>query len=134
MCNYKNNGVTRFTADAIAEKLCRDTQMTRLSVKTPLGDIVAEVSTDSSYPGVWVTLHREGESYVLTLALVEYTATETDLEAPAIITRVWADVEQEEHTDRVIHTGLREVSTCGGSKNEGEASNENLSGNPRTGH
>lgn len=104
-CNYKNNGVTRFTADAITEKLCHETQKTRLSVKTPLGDIVAEASTDSDNPGVWVSLHHDGEDYEPTLALVEYTATEADQEGPALITRVWSDGQREDYTDRVVHTG-----------------------------
>lgn len=43
-CTYKNNGVTRFTADAVAEKLVRETKKSRLSIETPMGDIVAEVS------------------------------------------------------------------------------------------
>lgn len=51
-CNYKNNGVTRFAADAIAEKLCHGAQKTRLSVKTPLGDIAAVASTDPDNPGI----------------------------------------------------------------------------------
>lgn len=77
-CNYKNNGVTRFAADAIAEKLCHGAQKTRLSVKTPLGDIAAVASTDPDNPGIWVLLHKPGEEYEPTLALVEYTKDEAD--------------------------------------------------------
>lgn len=105
-CGNTNNGVTRFTADAIAEKLCREAQKVRMSVKTPLGEIVAEAGGGSEYPGIWVSLHKPGEEYEPTLAMVEYTATEADYEKPAIITRVWADTKQDEYTDRVIHTGL----------------------------
>ena len=106
-CNYKNNGVTRFAADAIAEKLCHGAQKTRLSVKTPLGDIAAVASTDPDNPGIWVLLHKPGEEYEPTLALVEYTKDEADhLGRSALITRVWGDVEQDEYTDRVLHTGL----------------------------
>ncbi len=78
----------------------------RITVKTPLGDIVAEASTDSDNPGVWVSLHQDGEDYEPTLALVEYTATEADREDPQLITRVWGDGQQEDYTDRVVHTGL----------------------------
>lgn len=91
---------------ATAEKLGRETPKTRLSVKTPLGDIVAEASTDPDNPGVWVSLHQDGEDYEPTLALVEYTADEGDMSKSALITRVWRDTEQDEYTDRVVHTGL----------------------------
>ena len=105
-CNYKNNGVTRFTADAIAEKLSREAVKTRLSVKTPVGDIVAEASGSSEYPGIWISLHQPGEDYEPSLALVEFTSSEADVEGSALITRVWGDGQQEEYTDRVVHTGL----------------------------
>jgi len=107
-CNYKNNGVTRFAADAIAEKLCCEAQKVRMSVKTPLGDIVAEPSTDPENPGIWVWLHQPEKDYEPALALVEYTKDEADRRRPALITRVWGDAEQDEYTDRVVHTGLRE--------------------------
>lgn len=107
-CNYKNNGVTRFTADAIAEKLSHEAQKVRMSVKTPLGDIVAEPSTDPENPGIWVSLHQPEKDYEPALALVEYTKDEADRRRPALITRVWGDAEQDEYTDRVVHTGLRE--------------------------
>lgn len=106
-CNYKNNGVTRFAADAIAEKLCHEAQKVRLSVKTPLGDIAAVASADPDNPGIWVSIHKPGEEYEPTLALVEHTKDEADhLGRSALITRVWGDVEQDEYTDRVLHTGL----------------------------
>ena len=105
-CNYKNNGVTRFTADAIAAKLSREAVKTRLSVKTPVGDIVAEASGSSEYPGIWISLHQPGEDYEPSLALVEFTSSEADVEGSALITRVWGDGQQEEYTDRVVHTGL----------------------------
>jgi len=78
----------------------------RITVKTPLGDIVAEASSDSDNPGVWISLHRDGEDYESTLALVEYTATEADQKGPQLITRVWGDAQQEDYTDRVVHSGL----------------------------
>lgn len=105
-CNYKNNGVTRFTADAIAEKLSNEAWKVRPVIKTPMGDIVVEASTDSDNPGVWISFHRDEEEYEPTLVLVEYTATEADHKGPAIITRVWGEAENGEYTDRVIHTGL----------------------------
>ena len=71
-----------------------------------LGDIVAEASGSSEYPGIWISLHQPGEDYEPSLALVEFTMTEADVEGPALITRVWGDGKQEEYTGRVVHTGL----------------------------
>lgn len=98
--------MTRFAADAIAEKLCHEAQKARLSIKTPLGDIVAEPSADPDNPGVWVSLHRDGEDYEPQLALVEYTADEGDQEEPALITRVWGDAQREDYTDKIVHFGF----------------------------
>lgn len=76
-----------------------------ISVKTPIGDIVAEKSGDYlNYPGVYVSLQREDCD--LTLALVEYTTTEADAASPSLITRVWGRAEQEDYTDRIIHSGF----------------------------
>ena len=55
-CNYRNNGVTRFATDAIAEKLCGEAQKKHMTVKTPLGDIVVEASTDAQER--WLPAHR----------------------------------------------------------------------------
>lgn len=90
---------------------CEALRRTRLSAKTPLGDIVAEASTDPENPGIWILLQRPGEEYDPTLALVEYTKDEAENPGrSALITRVWGDVEQDEYTDRILHTGLMEVS------------------------
>lgn len=105
-CNYKNNGVTRFAADAIAEKLCGEIQKSHLTVKTPLGDIVAEESADPDNPGVWVSLRQFIEDRTLRLALVEYTADEADVEGQTVITRVWQNARSDEYTNRIIHVGL----------------------------
>lgn len=105
-CNYRNNGVTRFAADAIAEKLCGEAQKSCLTVKTPLGDIVAEESADPDNPGVWVSLRQFIEDRTLRLALVEYTADEADVEGQTVITRVWQNARSDEYTNRIIHVGL----------------------------
>ncbi len=107
-CNYRNNGVTRFAADAIAEKLCGEAQKKRLMVKTPLGEIVAEASTDPDNPGVWVSLYQFIEDRMLRLALVEYTADEADVDGHAIITRIWQNAKADEYTNRIIHEGFGE--------------------------
>lgn len=105
-CNYKNNGVTRFAAEAIAEKLCKEAAKTRILATTPLGDIIAEVNADSNNPGIWVYLRRSDKNAEPTLALIEYTSTEADLGNPAIITRIWSDLGDLYYTERVVHTGL----------------------------
>lgn len=105
-CNYKNNGVTRFTADAVAEKLCKEAKNLHIAARTPLGDIIAEVSPDYRKPGIWVYLRRSGKNSEPTLALIEYTSTEADLGNPAIITRIWSDLGDVYYTERVVHTEL----------------------------
>lgn len=107
-CNNRNNGVTRFAADAIAEKLCGEAPKKRLMVKTPLGHIMAEASTDPDNPGVWVSLYQFIEDRVLRLALIEYTADEADVDGHAIITRIWQNAKADEYTNRIIHEGFEE--------------------------
>lgn len=107
-CNYRNNGVTRFAADAIAEKLCGEAQKKHMMVKTPLGDIVVEASADPDNPGVWVSLSRFIEDHVLRLALIDCTTDEADVDGPAIITRIWQNAKADEYTNRIIHEGFGE--------------------------
>jgi hypothetical protein len=75
-------------------------------IYTPLGKIVVHIERAGEYPGIWIDLRREGHQVDAPLALVEYTATEGDLDEPAIITRIWDDVGQEEHQTRVVHSGI----------------------------
>lgn len=82
--------------------------MEKMTVKTPLGTLVVYQSGDPEYPGVYIDLKREGSDCDAPLAMVEYTATEGDLSDPAIITRTWDDVRQEEHQTRVVHRGIEE--------------------------
>lgn len=82
--------------------------MNEIVVCTPIGDIVVTKSTDSDYPGVYIDIRRPGCDCDAPLAMVEYTDTESDLEAPAIITRVWNDVRREEYETRVVHEGVNE--------------------------
>lgn len=82
--------------------------MNEIVVNTPLGQIVVKPSTDSDYPGVYIDLRRPGCDCDAPLAMVEYTATEVDLEKPAIITRAWDDTRCEEYHTRVVHSGIEE--------------------------
>lgn len=110
-----SSGAAMPTSPHSAEELNEACQMacdalrrTRLSAKTPLGDIVAEASTDPENPGIWISLQRPGEEYDPTLALVEYTKDEADNQGrSALITRVWGNVERDEYTDRIVHSRLQ---------------------------
>lgn len=79
-----------------------------IRVETPLGTLVAKLSgfTAEGYPGIVIELVREKSS--LTLALIEFINTEADLEEGQgyIITRVWGEGENDEYTDRIVHTGI----------------------------
>lgn len=80
----------------------------KLNIETPLGTLVVYQSGDPEYPGVYIDLKRKGCDCDAPLAMVEYTASEGDLGVPAIITRVWDDVRQEDHQTRVVHSGIEE--------------------------
>ena len=83
--------------------------MEEMTVKTPLGTLVVKASTDSDYPGVYIDLRRPGCDCDAPVAMVEVTSTEADLdEKPALITRVWDNVNEEDHRTRVVHSGIEE--------------------------
>lgn len=79
-------------------------------VETPLGAIIARASDDPANPGVWVDLRRPDVDQNLNLTLMEFTQDESDLPEgqPNIITRVWANGQNSEYTDRHIHQGIEE--------------------------
>ena len=81
-----------------------------LRVETPLGAIIARVSDDLDHPGIWVDLRRSDADQDLNLALMEFTKDESDLPEGQsnIITRVWANGQNSEYTDRHIHQGIEE--------------------------
>jgi hypothetical protein len=58
---------------------------TRTEVETPLGIIVAEVSGDSDYPGVWLSFRANGDTYERTIALLEAESPES------VALKVWTD-------------------------------------------
>lgn len=83
--------------------------MEEMTVKTPLGTLVVRASTDPHNPGVYIDLCRPGCDCDAPVAMVEVTQSEADLDGkPALITRVWDDVNEEEYRTRVLHTGIEE--------------------------
>lgn len=81
-----------------------------LSVDTPLGTIVVNAATDPEHPGVYIELHRSGIGCDMPLAMVEFSADDTDFSEGEqyIVTRVWSDASQEDYTDRLVHKGVED--------------------------
>lgn len=93
----------------VEETVCIDAEEKKqIIVETPLGSLVIYQSGDPEYPGVYIDLRREGFDLDAPLAMVEYTPDEGDLKEPAIVTRVWDDVREEDHQTRVVHSGIEE--------------------------
>lgn len=63
---------------------------TRTEVDTPLGTIIAEVSGDEDYPGVWLSFRKNGENYVRTVALLEAESCDS------VALKVWRDERENE--------------------------------------
>jgi len=61
------------------------THTARIEVGTPLGDIIAEVSGDSYYPGVFLSFRANGDTYERTIALMEASAPDT------VDIKIWKD-------------------------------------------
>ena len=65
----------------------------RLVIETPLGaNISAELSTDPTYPGIYLDVTGRQDT-----ALLEYTDTERELRL-----LVWSDREKEDYTNKFI--------------------------------
>lgn len=104
-------------ADAI-DSLLREWAKKTIEVETPLGTLVAhESGWGEEYPGFFIDLRREinGRPVDCSLALVEYTSTEADVEDKGIlVTRAYsADKRQDARqypddpdapSHRVIHS------------------------------
>ena len=79
----------------------------KLLIETPFGTLVAYASVDPEYPGIYIDLRREGMDCDMPVALVEYTETEVFCSnKPVLITRVWADAEDQDYTERVVHENI----------------------------
>lgn len=73
---------------------CGRSRDNTVSAETPFGTIVAEVCAESNYPGVCVTLEREGE-VLADLLLADYSILDDVLSL-----RVWSDIMKEDYTHR----------------------------------
>lgn len=83
--------------------------MEEMTMNTPLGTLVVKASTDSQNPGVYIDLRRSGCECDAPIAMVEVTKDEADLGGkPALITRVWDNVNEEDYRTRVVHSGIEE--------------------------
>jgi len=95
---YSGTGITDMFAED--KKLCTDTK---------LGQLIAYTGGDPEYPGIFIDVKRgNAEGPVL---LVEYTATEnmpSNTLPPSIISKVWGDTTDENHTDAVVSEKLEE--------------------------
>lgn len=57
----------------------------RTEVETPLGLIIAEVSGDENYPGIWLSFKANSDDYERTIALFEVEAR------GSVALKVWKD-------------------------------------------
>ena len=75
--------------------------------ETPLGTLIATPTGDAAHPGIWIEL-RTKEGRNLPLTLVECVDDEVDIQSDRayLVTRVWANTQADEYTDRIIHEGL----------------------------
>lgn len=75
-----------------------------LRVQTPLGTLVAGITPDAEYPGIYIDIQDTPSKIMFPLNHAEY-----DPERNTIISRIWGDARQEDYTDRIDHVGLKEV-------------------------
>ncbi len=81
-----------------------------MRVETPLGAIIVRAECDPEHPGVWIDLRRPDADQDMPLAIVEFSADDTDFPDGDrnIITRVWGDSRAAGYTDRVVHKNIEE--------------------------
>lgn len=103
----ENGAFDEDNAYVIAERIADNKVVEQ---ETPLGTLVAEVSSDPSYPGIWVSIRDtgpEGDGCENELALIEVCDNDADTNVPVgekrIVTRVYGDLDGDEYTDRVEH-------------------------------
>ena len=75
-----------------------------LEIKTPRGELFAEISQNPDYPGFWICLRRG--DIEMPLALVECENIKEE-DISVISTKVWGD-DQEDYTHKIIHTKIEE--------------------------
>lgn len=69
---------------------CPNCCTARTEVETPLGVIIADVSGDSDYPGIWLSFRAAGDDYERTIALLEAEAPDS------VALKVWKDERKDE--------------------------------------
>ena len=71
-------------------------------VETPLGTLIAKISTDHDYPGIDIVL-RKPEGYEINVALVEVPCYDNDSLQGKLVTRVWGEEDEEDYTHLIVH-------------------------------
>lgn len=84
----------------------------KILIRTPLGTLVA-YPTDAcdDHPGIFIDLRRPGLGVDAPLVLIECDPTGDE---PELVTRIWGDVNYDDATDCITHTGIRKFFTCFG--------------------
>lgn len=77
--------------------------MNDLKVTTPKGVLIASVTNDSLYPGIFIDLRDLAGPGEVGLVLVEY-----DPDSKSIRTHVWSDAQAEDPTHHIDHLGAEE--------------------------
>ena len=78
----------------------------KISVGTPLGDIVVQIKTDSEYPGVFIDLKGDKVNDTFEVGTVMLGTVEYDPLKKAVQTLVYGDAEREEPTQVVVHENV----------------------------
>lgn len=79
-----------------------------LRVETPLGVLVVSASLDPHHPGVYIDLERDCCNVSASVAMVEYSNDEADIEGEHLITRIWDNCNKEDYGTRIIHEGIED--------------------------
>lgn len=79
-----------------------------LGVGTPLGDLVVRAAADPEHPGFYIDLRRLDFDADMPVALVEFSADDSDFSEgdKHLVTRIWGDAKQADHTIRVVHQNI----------------------------
>lgn len=74
-----------------------DYDRNRITINTPLGNIVAYTLPDPDNPGIGLDLQRENGYAAMNLAVVECNNHENE-EPPTLVAHIWSDAQQEDST------------------------------------
>lgn len=73
----------------------------KVEVVTPVGTLVATPTGGGEYPGIQIELRRDGVSYDLGLAVIEYNGSTKTLRA-----HVWSDAMHEDPTIQATYDNV----------------------------